>query len=84
MLPTVIVFRGGEQIHSWVRFLDVIRPVNEDTVTAWLLREKVLTLDEEQQEKMQEAFEGKSFDFDKAVQLVDPKLIMALTQMLRM
>ena len=83
VLPTVLVFKGGEQIKTWVRFIDVIRPLNEDTVTAWLLKEKVLTLDEEQQERLSISFENGEFDFDKTVQLVDPKLLLSLTQVLR-
>lgn len=49
----------------------------------WLLKENVLTLDEEQKERLSVAFDNESFNFDKTVQMVDPKLLLALTQVLR-
>ena len=82
VLPTVIVFKAGEQIRTWVRFLDQLGPLNEDAVTAWMLKEKVLTLDEEQLERMTTAYEGRMEQF-QAVQLVDPALLRKLTEILK-
>ena len=80
-LPTVIVFRGGEQIRTWVRFDVPLKPLNEEIVTAWLLKEQVLTLDDEQRDKL--TVDGKAFNFDDAVQLIDPTLLRKLTEILR-
>jgi hypothetical protein len=82
VLPTLIVFKGGEQVRTWVRFLDQLGPLSEDAVTAWLLKEKVLTLDDEQLERMTTAYEGRIEQF-QAVELVDPVLLRKLTEILK-
>lgn len=49
----------------------------------WLLKENCLTLDEEQEEKLRAALENGNFDFERVVELVDPKLLMSITKVLR-
>jgi ribosome maturation protein Sdo1 len=83
VLPTVIVFRNGEQIHTWVRFADQIGGViSEEAVTAWLLKEGVLTLDDEQRERLMTAHEKRIEKF-KSAQLIDPELMRKLTEILK-
>lgn len=82
-LPTVVVYKGGEQIKTWIRLGDALRPMNDDTVSMWLLKEDCLTLDDEQRERLASLIEGGTFDFDRTVQMVDPKLLLQLTQLLR-
>ncbi len=83
VLPTLVVFRNGEQIHTWVRFLDQIGGVlNEETVTAWLLKEGVLILDDEQREKLMTMHESRIEKFKRA-QLIDPDLMRKLTEILK-
>ncbi len=66
-----------------MRFADALRPLNDDTVTMWLLKENCLALDDEQRERFAGLLEGGGFQFERVVELVDPKLLMSLTQLLR-
>lgn len=81
-LPTVVVYKGGEQIKTWVRFADALKPMTDDTVTMWLLKENCLLLDDEQRDRLSSMLENGTFNFDRVVQLIDPKLLMSLTQLL--
>lgn len=83
VLPTVVVFRNGEQTHTWVRFVDQIGGVvSEEAVTAWLLKEGVLALDDEQRERLMQAHEGRIEKFQRA-KLIDPDLLRKLTEILK-
>ena len=81
-LPSVLVYRGGEQIKTWIRFADALKPLTDDIVAMWLLKENCLLLDDEQREHLSSMLENGNFNFDRVVQLVDPKLLMKLTQLL--
>ncbi len=69
-------------MRTWVRFLDQLGPMSEDAVTAWLVKEKVLTLDDEQLERIASAFEKRIEQF-QTVQHVDPGLMRQLTEILK-
>lgn len=85
VLPLVLAFEGGQQKHTWARIHDLVKPMSGHAMLAWMLQQKTLsTKSEEERQTLQDMVdehkEKHHMQLNQQVQMIDPKLIHALTQ----